>query len=316
MAETITRQYREPFVETAGLATTEEGLRLLKQAIPTQTYTGQQFVAGLSPVEQEAITARGGLGAYEPQLQTAGATLAKVAPYQQQLQTAGATLAGVAPYQQQLQAAGQTLGGVSQYMGPTAYQQFESPYQQDVIQTTQDLLERQRQQGLGALQAQAVGAGAFGGAREGVARGAYEAERDIGAAQLLAQLRQQGFEQAQQQAAQAFSQQQALAQEQARQAQLGQQLAQQEITGLGQLGGMQRQISQAQLAAEQEKAREAAFSDFTRLGLVGPQLASVIGGFPAATQVQSTPPPSATQQLLGAGIGALGIGGALKGIFG
>ena len=299
MAETITRQYREPFVETAGLATTEEGLRLLKQAIPTQTYTGQQFVAGLSPVEQEAIAARSGLGAYEPQLQTAGATLA-----------------GVAPYQQQLQAAGQTLGGVSQYMGPTAYKQFESPYQQDVIQTTQDLLERQRQQGLGALQAQAVGAGAFGGAREGVARGAYEAERDIGAAQLLAQLRQQGFEQAQQQAAQAFSQQQALAQEQARQAQLGQQLAQQEITGLGQLGGMQRQISQAQLAAEQEKAREAAFSDFTRLGLVGPQLASVIGGFPAATQVQTTPPPSATQQLLGAGIGALGIGGALKGIFG
>ena len=282
MAETITRQYREPFVETAGLATTEEGLRLLKRKIPTSTYTGSKFVAGLSPVEQEAIAARGGLGAYESQLQ----------------------------------AAGQTLGGVSQYMGPQAYKQFESPYQQEVLQTTQDLLERQRQQGLAALQGQAVGAGAFGGAREGVARGEYEAGRDVQAAQLLAQLRQQGFEQAQQQAAQAFGQQQALSQEQARQAQLGQQLAQQEITGLGQLGGMQRQISQAQLAAQQEAAREAAFADFTRLGLVGPQLASVIGGFPAATQVQSTPPPSTSQQLLGLGIGALGLTGAAKGIFG
>ena len=283
MAETITRQYREPFVETAGLATTEEGLRLLKQQIPTGTYTGKQFVAPQTALEQQA------------------------------------------------QAAATGLSGL---LGPTAYQQFESPYQQDVIQTTQDLLERQRQQGLGALQAQAVGAGAFGGAREGVARGAYEAERDIGAAQLLAQLRQAGLQQAQQQAAQAFVQQQALAQEQARQAgqgftqqqalsqeqarqaQLGQQLAQQQITGLGQLGGQQRQIEQARLAADQEAAREAAFADFTRLGLVGPQLASVIGGFPAATQVQSTPPPSTSQQLLGLGIGGLGLAGAARGIFG
>lgn len=247
MAETITRQLREPFVETAGLALTEAALPLLKDAIPTGTYTGKQFVAPQSQLEQQAAAAASGL---------------------------------------------------TGLLGPTAYQQFESPYQQDVIQTTQDLLERQRQQGIAALQGQAVGAGAFGGAREGVARGAYEAERDVQSAQLLAQLRQQGFQQAQQQA---------LAQLQAQQ-------------GLGtyqtQLGGAQRQISQAELAAQQEQAREAAFEPFTRIGLVGPQLASVIGGFPAATQVQTTPPPSATQQLLGAGIGALGIGGALKGIFG
>ena len=85
------------------------------------------------------------------------------------------------------------------------------------------------------------------------------------------------------------------------------------LTGLGQ---SQRQVEQARLASDQEAAREAAFSDFTRLGLVGPQLASVIGGFPAATQVQSTPPPSTTQQLLGLGIGAAGLTGAVKNIFG
>ena len=46
MAITETRQYREPFVEAAGLGVTNEGLRLLKQALPTQTYTGRSFVAG------------------------------------------------------------------------------------------------------------------------------------------------------------------------------------------------------------------------------------------------------------------------------
>ena len=44
MAETITRQLREPFVEAAGTAITDRGLALLKDPIPTATYTGRQFV--------------------------------------------------------------------------------------------------------------------------------------------------------------------------------------------------------------------------------------------------------------------------------
>ena len=44
MAETITRQLREPFVESAGLGITDRGLKLLKDPIPTATYTGRQFV--------------------------------------------------------------------------------------------------------------------------------------------------------------------------------------------------------------------------------------------------------------------------------
>ena len=74
-------------------------------------------------------------------------------------------------------------------------------------------------------------------------------------------------------------------------------------------------LDQAELAADQEAAREAAFADYTQLGLIGPQLASVIGGFPAATQIQTTPPPSATQQLLGLGIGGAGLAGALRSIW-
>ena len=159
-------------------------------------------------------------------------------------------------------------------------------------------MEREQQKGLGALRNQAVQAGAFGGGREAAMMGEYQASADMARAMQESQLRQGGFENAQATA---------LAQLQAQQG-LG--------TYQAQLGAGQRQINQGQLAADQEAARETAFADYTQLGLVAPQLASVIGGFPAATQMQSTPPPSTTQQLLGLGIGAAGLGGAVRGMFG
>jgi len=243
MSTTTTRQLREPFVETAGIALTEAALPYLRQAIPTATYTGREFVAGQTDLEQQA-----------------------------RQQAA------------QLQA------------GPQAYQQYMSPYQQEVIDTSIAALEREQAKGLGALRQRAVQAGAFGGGRQGALEGEYQAAADVARGQLEAQLRQQGFQQAQQQAIQGLQAQQGLG------------------TYQTQLGGAQRQIQQAQLAADQEAAREAAFEPFTRLGLIGPQLASVIGGFPAATQLQTTPPPSTTQQLLGAGIGAAGLAGAVGSI--
>ena len=247
MAETITRQLREPFVEAAGLGITNKGLGLLGTSIPTSTYTGRGFVAGQTGLETGAA---------------------------------------------------QAAAGLDSLLGPQGYQQFQSPYQQEVIDTSLAAMEREQQKGLGALRNQAVQAGAFGGGREAAMMGEYQASADMARAMQEAQMRQQGFE---------SSQAQALAQLQAQQ-------------GLGgyqsQLGGQERQINQGQLAADQEAAREAAFADYTQLGLVAPQLASVIGGFPAATQMQSTPPPSTTQQLLGLGIGAAGLGGAVSSMFG
>ena len=199
-------------------------------------------------------------------------------------------VAGQSNLEQQAATAAQ---GLNNLLGPQGYEQFQSPYQQEVIDTSLAAMEREQQRGLGALRNQAVQAGAFGGGREAAMMGEYQASADMARAMQEAQMRQQGFE---------SSQAQALAQLQAQQ-------------GLGtyqtQLGGTQRQINQGQLAADQEAAREAAFADYTQLGLVAPQLASVIGGFPAATQMQSTPPPSTTQQLLGLGIGATGLAGAI-----
>ena len=255
MAETITRQYREPFVETAGLAVTNEGLRLLNQALPTSTYTGRSFVAGPSGLETTAQQAAADLG----------------------------NLVG-------------TGAGTAQQAGSIA--SFMSPYQQDVIDASLTALQREQDKGLMSLRDSAVRSGAFGGGREAAAIGEFEATGAAARAALESQLRQQGFQDAVARRNQDLANRQGLG------------------TFQSQLGSQQRQLEQARLAADQEQAREAAFGDYTRLGLVGPQLASVIGGFPAATQVQSTPPPSTTQQLLGLGIGAAGLGGAVRGLFG
>ena len=242
MAETITRQLREPFVESAGLGITDRGLQLLKDPIPTATYTGRQFVQGQSALERQAATAASGLDAL---------------------------------------------------VGPQAYKDYMSPYQQEVIDTSLAAMDREQQKGLAGIRQRAAQAGAFGGGREAASIGEYQATGDIARAMSEANLRQQGFQQAQAAAA-------------------GDLVARQGLgTYQSQMGGQQRQLDQARLAADQEAARETAFADYTQLGLVGPQLASVIGGFPAATQVQSTPPPSATQQLLGLGIGGAGLAGAL-----
>ena len=91
MAETITRQLREPFVEAAGLGITNKGLGLLGTSIPTSTYTGRDFVAGQTSLETGAQTAAEGLGALTgigaalPTGVQAGSIEAYTSPYQQQV---------------------------------------------------------------------------------------------------------------------------------------------------------------------------------------------------------------------------------------
>ena len=97
---------------------------------------------------------------------------------------------GIAAYQPFLEQAQQLLD-------PNAYQQYMSPYQQEVLDATTNLLAEQRAQGRSQLSGDAIQAGAFGGGREGVARAEYERGRDISDAGLLAQLRQSGLQSAQ-----------------------------------------------------------------------------------------------------------------------
>ena len=257
--ETITTTKPAPFIEAAGTTLTERLMPLLNPANAMDTASYAPTVAAQDPLQQQAYQQAAGLGSFEPFLAQAGAEAT----------------------------------GAQQFVGPQAYQEFMSPYQQEVIDTSLAAMDREQQKGIGALRQRAAQAGAFGGGREAAALGEYQATADIARAAQEAQLRQAGFQDARAAASADLAARQGLGQFQTA------------------IGAGQRQLDQAKLAADQEAAREAAFADYTRLGLVGPQLASVIGGFPAATQVQSTPPPSATQQLLGLGIGGAGLAGAL-----
>jgi hypothetical protein len=197
-----------------------------------------------------------------------------------------------------------------------------SPYQQDVINTTLQNYDVQAQKGIAPLSASAIGAGAFGGARQGIQQANYQTQSDLNRAQMQAQLLNQGFGQAQQGAAQAYQQQLAAAQAQqglgSFQQGLGQAYQQQlgnQITGLNTLGGQQQQYQQSVLDAQTAAAKEAAYSPYTQYGLIGQQLTSLMGGFPNQVQTYTAgqQPPSTMQSLLGAGIG---LGGLAKGIFG
>ena len=264
-----------PFIEAAGktyLADLQSAIGGLKGADLTKTL-GPQFVAPTSQISQEAQALRGGLGSFAPFLQTA------------------ATQAGQA----------------GQFVGPQAFQQFLSPFQKDVIDTTLKEFDVQAAKGIPAIAAQAIGAGAFGGGREGVARAEFQAASDRNRAALQAQLLQQGFGQAQQAAAQAFGQQQALAQQQQNLAQTAPALFGQQISALGALGTQQQAQKQAELSAQQQLLQAQQNQPLNLAQQLGSGVTSLIAGYPAQFQSQNIPAPSPLQTALGAGATLAGV---------
>jgi hypothetical protein len=224
----------------------------------------------------------------------------QIAPETQLQQQARGLAGGLGDYQQYLTQA-------EQYSGPQAYQQFMSPYQQQVIDTTLSEFDRQRQIAQQQIGAGAVGSGAFGGAREGIQQAEFGAQTLQDRAALQAQLLQQGFGQAQQAAGQAFQQQQGLAS-------LQPQLLGQQIGAMSALGQQQQAQQQAVLDAQAAAAKEAAFEPYTRYGLVGQQLTGLAGGFPGQVQTYNpTQPASPLQTLLGTLTGVGGLAGKVLG---
>ena len=222
---------------------------------------GPQFVAGMDPLQQQAT---------------------------------GIAKAGIGAYQPYLQAAEAATG-------PTGYQQFMSPYQQDVINATLQDYDIQAQKGLGSFADRAVASGAFGGARQGVQEAEYMAGSDRNRAALQAQLLQQGFGQAQQLAAQQYNQQLGLGS--AQQGFLGQ-----DVGALSTLGaGLQAQ-KQAELGAQQQLAQQQLNQPMQAAQAYGSGVTSLIAGYPGSTQQTVTPSPSPIST-------ALGVGSTLAGIY-
>jgi hypothetical protein len=89
------------------------------------------------------------------------------------------------------------IGGTQQAMNaPLQVGAYFNPYQQEVIDRTQQDIERQRQMAMNTLGAQATAARAFGGSRQGVAEGVLAGEYGRMAGDIAAQQRQMGYTQA------------------------------------------------------------------------------------------------------------------------
>jgi len=246
--------------------------------IKTSAFTGRQFVAGEDPLQTQAINlARAGVGSFQPFLQAA--------------QTAVGAQAGLT--------------------GPTAFRQFMSPFQQDVIDTTLADFDRQAALGRQGIRDRAVAAGAFGGGREGVALGEFEAGNLRNRASLLAQLQQQGFTQAQNLAQQAFGNQGNLAAQQMGLSNFLRGSTGQDISALGNLGAFRQGITQAQLQADRQAAQTAAFEPQQRLDQFGAGLGRLAGFGTAPAPMPSGPDP------LTAGISnAVGLAGIFGKLYG
>jgi hypothetical protein len=156
----------------------------------------------------------------------------------------------------------------AQTFTPAMAQQYMNPYENQVVQSALGDVERTYQQQQRALTSQAIGAGAFGGGREGVQRGILGGEYLRSVGDISGRLRQAGFESG----AQRFAADRA-AQLGAAQSQLGALAG--AAAGIGQFGATERGIEQAGLAE--------AYRDFVeQQGFGTEQVRQVIGALSGA----------------------------------
>jgi len=301
MAITESRSLPPQFVEDLGKDYGAQLTGLTSKPLDTKTF--QPMVAGQDQATKDAYslaTQQGqGIGAYAPYLTQAG-----------QYQTGTGTYAGLPT---NLMGSQDYLQAQGAYSGPQAYQQFMSPYQQDVIDATMSEYDKQAQAGITGIGLKAAQSGNLGGGREGVMRAQYQNQSDMNRALLNAKLLQEGFGQAQTAANTAFNQQgqlftgaQQLGADQQRMATLVPSLYGGDISTLGQAGRGQQLFEQSVLDQQREANRMAAYEPYERLGYFGAGMSNLTGGAMGQYQSQVTPNQSPLQQALG--IASLGLG--------
>ena len=295
-------------------------------------------VAPLDPLTQQAFTTAAGIGQFQPFL-TKGAETIEGGLEALRARTAGIP-ARFGEAAAAAQAAGERFVPTEEGLAP-----FFDPYQQAV--TREALEEYQRQAAIqsNVLGAQAVGAGAFGGARQGIQQSELTRNLlDVQSRRIFEDL-SRNFNQAQNAAQTAFESQQ---QRQQGISQLlagvGQAESQEGIrlgTGIGQFGGQQANLAgfgqgligqqaqiqsqfgalgQTQAQRELDAARQTqlqqAYEPFQRVQFLSDIFKPAIGSAQSTLGQQVAPSPSPFSQAIGAGIAGLGINKALGNPFG
>ena len=290
MAEQVTISRPAPYLEAAGEKYLDVAAQLAAQPVDVSAFA--PTIAGQGPLAQAAqqqAATQAGLGTlqFDP---TTGAV------------TGVGTGTGVAGYEPFLQKA-------QEYMGPSAYQAFESPYQEEVIGATLSEFDKQRQIAQQQIAAQAIGAGAFGGGREGVQLAEFGAQSLRDRSLLEAQLRSQGFAQAQSAAAQAQAQAAGLASLQPSLATTTQQQ-------LGAAGTQNLAYQQAILDAAAQAGREQAYEPYQRMQFLGSTIGGLMSGYPQPYMSSTTGAAGGTasplSQALGGAATIYGLGSLFR----
>ena len=327
MAITETRNLPPEYIEALGKTyaadlTRQAGIPSITTAQAQQPgETAEQFAQRQAQAQQFGIT-KAGMADLAPQV-------AAQDPYQTAAYTQAADpTTGLGAYQPYLTAAGTaatTAGGLTgpmtgaqlatidpttgQTVTPTlAAGSYMSPYQSQVIDAALadfDVQAAQRQQEL--TDATLGIPGAFGGGREGVQLAQYQSASDRNRAALQANLRQQGFQQAQQSRQQALANQMGLANLQSGLGGAAQDYGRAQIAGLGTLGTGQQAYQQSLLDAQRQTAQMAVQDPIRRLGMLGQGIAGLTPG--AGTVQFSEAPEVAGASPLATALG-LGLAGA------
>jgi hypothetical protein len=219
-----------------------------------------------------------------PAFQVAGPTGLEQAGFQQ----AGATGVGA-----QTTAAG--IGSVLGSMQAPNINQFLNPYQSYVT----DEITRQANMASNQLSANAVGAGAFGGAREGIQQAEIERARQANIGQSMAQ----GFQTAAGLAAQQQGIQQAGGQLLGALGGQQQAMQQADIASLLQAGGVQRALGQQALDAQRQTDLSRSYEPYQRLEF----LKGIMTNMPtsqSAVTATTAPGSNPLAQAAGTGISA------------
>ena len=269
------------------MATLEE---LREQYYGDLMKSGQDLIRDLPPLPKETV--EGISGAEQQALDTARQSVAQRPDYLSMgvgsLGQASLTAAN---------AASQAMGTTGQF-DPASTQAFMNPYQQQVIDEYTKEMQRQFDISRQGRAAQAIGAGAFGGGREGVleAEAMTGFQRQLG--QGLAGLMSSGYQQAQNAAMQAFENQQRRGQLAAQnlgnigrlQTGIGQMFGQfapiasgvteRDVSTLARIGATERGIGQAERTADYQNLLRQYQQPFQALNFQS----GILGGFPTYDQ--------------------------------
>lgn len=250
---------------------------------PVEAYGGA-FTQGLTPEQLQAGgLIQGNLGAQQPLYQQAAGAV------QGLLGQDAKTIAG-------------GMGGIGQYY---------NPYEQDVVGAVRAEGEKSLADALNQTRNASIGAGAYGGSRHGVQEGVATAENARNMDQLIAQLRQQGFSNAQNMLGQDVSTQNAWEANKANAANTLASIAKdtgaatgEDINRLFQYGEASRGVGQQDLDARYKEWLRQQGAPYERLA----SLSGTLGGLPHDT---TTTGWNISQKEVGSSSPLMGIAGGL-----